>query len=163
MQIRKTKYEDIEKLLEIFDYARKFMAANNNPNQWTNGYPSELDIKADIDKGHSYVCLDDDSNIICTFCFYIGIDNNYNEIYDGAWLNNDEYAVVHRIASLHGRKGAASFCMNYCFNIHNNIRIDTHKNNIPMQKFLEKEGFIKCGRIILHRNNEDRIAFQKVK
>ena len=31
MQIRKTKYEDIEKLLEIFDYARKFMAANNNP------------------------------------------------------------------------------------------------------------------------------------
>ena len=76
---------------------------------------------------------------------------------------NDEYAVVHRIASLHGRKGAASFCMNYCFNIHNNIRIDTHKNNIPMQKFLEKEGFIKCGRIILHRNNEDRIAFQKVK
>ena len=71
MQIRKTKYEDIEKLLEIFDYARKFMAANNNPNQWTNGYPSESDIKADIDKGHSYVCLDDDSNIICTFCFYI--------------------------------------------------------------------------------------------
>ena len=163
MQIRKTKYEDIEKLLEIFDHARKFMAANNNPNQWANGYPSKENIKDDIDKGYSYVCLDDSNNIVGTFCFHIGIESDYNEIYDGAWLNNDEYAVVHRIASLHGRKGAASFCMNYCFNIHNNIRIDTHKDNIPMQKFLEKEGFIKCGRIILHRNNEDRIAFQKVK
>ena len=109
MLIRKANYEDIDKLSEIFEYARKFMKENNNPNQWTNGYPSKDDIKSDIDKGHSYVCLDDSNNIICTFCFYIGIDNNYNNIYNGAWLNNDKYAVVHRIASLHGRKGAASF------------------------------------------------------
>lgn len=39
MQIRKTTVNDIDKILEIFDYARKFMAENNNPNQWVDGYP----------------------------------------------------------------------------------------------------------------------------
>ena len=29
MQIRKTTVNDIDKILEIFDYARKFMAENN--------------------------------------------------------------------------------------------------------------------------------------
>lgn len=72
MQIRKTTVKDIDRVLEIFDYARKFMAENNNPNQWINGYPSREDVEKDIRKDSSYVCLDDDNTIIGTFCFVIG-------------------------------------------------------------------------------------------
>lgn len=74
MTIRKTTANDINKLLEIFDYAREYMKANNNPNQWSDGYPSRENIEEDIQKNESYVCLDDDNNIIATFCFFVGIE-----------------------------------------------------------------------------------------
>lgn len=41
-----------------------------------------------------------------------------------------------------------------------NIRIDTHRNNIPMQKTLIKNGYRVCGTIYLE-NGDERIAFQK--
>lgn len=69
MKIRKTEYKDIDKIMEIFDYARNFMRENNNHNQWINGYPSKENVENDINNKHSYVCLDDNNNIIGTFCF----------------------------------------------------------------------------------------------
>ncbi|ANN63526.1 acetyltransferase [Brachyspira hyodysenteriae] len=161
MQIRKTTVNDIDKILEIFDYARKFMAENNNANQWINGYPGKKDVESDIKNDSSYVCLEDNGDIIGTFSFAIGEDENYDKIYNGNWLNDKEYGTIHRIAVMGGRKGVASFCLNYCLNICSNIRIDTHKDNIPMLNFLKKEGFKQCGNIILKLNGGERIAFQK--
>ncbi|WP_260847177.1 hypothetical protein [Brachyspira hyodysenteriae] len=88
MQIRKTTVNDIDKILEIFDYARKFMAENNNANQWINGYPGKKDVESDIKNDSSYVCLDDNGDIIGTFSFAIGEDENYDKIYNGNWLND---------------------------------------------------------------------------
>ena len=137
------------------------MAENNNPNQWVNGYPGKSDVELDIKNDSSYVCLDDNGEIIGTFSFAIGEDENYDKIYDGNWLNDKEYGTIHRIAVLGGRKGVASFCLNYCLGICSNIRIDTYKDNIPMLNFLKKEGFKQCGTIILKLNGGRRIAFQK--
>ena len=39
MQIRHTKPEDIPAVLALYEDARRFMAQNGNPNQWTGGYP----------------------------------------------------------------------------------------------------------------------------
>ena len=161
MQIRKSTIQDIEKITEIFDHARKFMSENNNPNQWVNGYPSKLDAENDINNGTSYVCLDDDNSIVGTFCFFVGEDENYDKIYDGDWLNDKEYGVIHRIAVLSNSKGVASFCIDYCFDKCHNLRIDTYKDNIPMLNLLNKKGFQKCGIIYLKSNNGERIAFQK--
>ena len=55
MNIRKTTVNDIDKILEIFDYARKFMAKNNNPNQWVDGYPRKSDVELDIKNDSSYL------------------------------------------------------------------------------------------------------------
>lgn len=41
-----------------------------------------------------------------------------------------------------------------------NVRIDTHRDNQPMQALLKKCGFAYCGRIFLADGSE-RIAFQK--
>ena len=159
MKIRKSTIEDINHIQKIYDYAREYMISQGNTNQWTNGYPDYDTIKTDIEKSQSYVCIDEDNTVVGVFVFYIGNEEDYNNI-EGTWLNNDEYGVVHRIAT--NKKGVGSFCLRYCFEQINNIKIDTHQDNISMQKLLEKEGYTKCGIITLKRNGAKRIAFQKV-
>ena len=95
MTIRKSRISDIPRLHEIFAIARNFMVATGNPHQWVEGYPSEELLKKDIESGDSYVCISDD-RIVATFVLRGGIDPTYNEIYDGAWLNDKPYATIHR-------------------------------------------------------------------
>ena len=61
--------------------------------------------------------------IIGYFCFYVGIEEDYNKIYEGNWLNDREYAVIHRIAVMSNQKGVGGFCMRFCFDKFKNIRI----------------------------------------
>ena len=49
----------------------------------------------------------------------------------------------------------------YCFDIVKSLRIDTHRQNIPMQNSLVKNGFRYCG-IIYLESGDERIAYQKV-
>lgn len=159
MKIRKTTINDIESILQLYANARDFMCTNGNQNQWVNGYPAPAVIEQDIKHGKSYVCVKEDE-ILGTFYCAKEEDPTYKKIFEGSWLNDQPYAVVHRIASKQGTKGVASFCMNWCFAQCKNIKIDTHRDNIPMQKFLKKQGFTYCGIIYLEYGDE-RIAFQK--
>ncbi len=34
MKIRKSRQQDIDRIMEIYDFARDFMARHGNPNQW---------------------------------------------------------------------------------------------------------------------------------
>ncbi|RGY99404.1 GNAT family N-acetyltransferase [Clostridium sp. AM58-1XD] len=160
MKIRKATERDLERLLEIYEEARIFMAENGNPNQWGTSYPEKSLLIHDLEEGCSYVCTGDDGQILGTFYFRIGDEPNYHMIYDGKWLNDNPYAVVHRIASAARAKGAASFCLEWCFSQYNNIRIDTHRQNLPMQHMLEKNGFTLCGTVFVEDGSE-RIAYQK--
>ena len=60
MKIRHTTELDLPRVLEIYRYARNFMAEHGNPNQWgpTNWPPEDL-IRQDIRNGNGYVCVDD--------------------------------------------------------------------------------------------------------
>lgn len=160
MKIRKSEIKDIKEMLPLYEQARKFMIENGNPTQWDESYPGENLLKEDIKAGSSYVCVEDEK-IIGTFMLSIGEDKTYLKIYDGKWLNDELYGVIHRITtSTNARKGVASFCVDWCFSQIENIRIDTHRNNTPMRKFLEKKGFKECG-IIYVENGDERIAYQK--
>ena len=57
-------------------------------------------------------------------------------------------------------RGIASKIYDYCYGIINNLRIDTHKDNLPMQHSLEKNGFSHRG-IIYILSGDERIAYQK--
>ena len=87
MQIRKSHTEDLPRMMEIYAYARQFMAEHGNPNQWgpTNWPPEEL-IRADIAAGKSYVCIHE-GRIVGCFFFQYGpdIEPTYRVIEDGAW------------------------------------------------------------------------------
>jgi hypothetical protein len=161
VDIRKTTIDDLDKVMEIYDDARNHMRENGNPNQWINGYPNIELIKKDIIDEKSYVCVDS-NQIEAVFYFTKGPDPTYLTIYEGKWINNDPYGVVHRIASGNRKKGVASYCLNWCYNKWPNIRIDTHKDNVIMQNFLIRNGFSRCGLIYLE-DGAERIAYQKVK
>ena len=162
MKIRKAKADELEALLEIYDSGRAFMRATGNLEQWNNGYPSAEVVLADIEAEQLYVC--EEGEILGVFCYFFGDDPTYGKIYEGEWKNAEPYGVLHRIAvskNAHG-KGVAACCFEYAFDRCKNLKIDTHRDNIPMQRALEKNGFERCG-IIYLANGDERIAFQKTK
>jgi len=161
MEIRKARIEDVAQILEIYEQAKAFMRQQGNLTQWTGGYPGEETILGDIARGDFYLCTEE-NDILGVFCFFCRPDPTYAKIYDGAWLNDEPYGVIHRIAVKAHRKGVAAFCYAYALNHCTNLRIDTHQDNIPMQRSLAKNGFTYCGVIHL-ANGDPRIAFQKIK
>lgn len=161
MQIRKTKPEDLAKVMEIYAGAREFMARTGNPTQWGDGYPREELIRDDIRKGISYVA-EYDGEIETVFVYFEGDDPTYHYIENGAWKNDALYGVIHRIASAGKVKGSGSHCLQWGFSQCGNLRIDTHDDNVVMQHVLEKNGFERCGRIYTE-NGSPRIAYQKTR
>lgn len=159
MEIRKTKIEELDIVMEIYAYARQFMADHGNPNQWKKTNPPRERVEQDILEGKSHVCVEGDE-ILGVFYFAKEIDPTYVTIYEGQWKNEREYAVVHRIASAGKAKGVGSFCMNWAYEQFPNVKIDTHRDNVVMQNMLKKNGFQYCG-IIHLANGEERLAFQK--
>ena len=160
MKIRKTMPADISAVAEIYENARRFMYESGNPNQWV-GRPNEEDVKRDIANGNGYVVVGENEEIIGAFYLSLEPDPTYLRIDNGDWISADPYAVIHRIAVKHHGCGIADFIYNYAYNIRQNVRIDTHKDNAPMQRSLTKNGFKYCG-IIYLESGDERLAFQKV-
>lgn len=161
MKIRQSTLAEIDLLMPIYDYARDFMRQTGNQHQWINGYPSREVIQEDIRKGQNYVIIDDENDIIATFCFFVGHEPTYDVIYNGQWLNDEPYGVVHRLAGLGKVKGMGDYCLQWCFGQHNNIRVDTHHDNTVMQKIFLRNGFRECG-IIYLLNGTERKAYHKI-
>lgn len=160
MEIRLADLNQLDEIKQIFNLAKEFMDNSGNESQWQNGYPSKELLKKDIQNKNLYICTDN-NKIVAVFNFFIGIEPTYNKIYNGEWLSNNEYGVIHRIAVIERNKGIASFCIKWCLEKFSNIKIDTHKNNIPMQKTILKNGFTYCG-IIKKEDGTERLAYQHI-
>lgn len=159
MYIRKAELKDIDEIMSIFEYARAFMKENGNETQWGDNYPSYELITDTIKLQKCYVCVDN-KRIAGTFYFACENDTTYAVINDGTWLNDEPYAVVHRLAVAKGTRGVGSFCLKWALEQAGNVRVDTHINNKPMQGLLKKYDFSYCGHIDLN-DSTSRIAFQK--
>lgn len=160
MEIRHTRTDDLPVLRTIFDNARRFMVRTGNPNQWEVGFPPQAVLEADIQAGCSYVCVED-GRILATFFFSTAGEPTYRVIREGAWLDAAPYGVVHRIAAAEQGQGAAAYCLDWCLAQCGNIRIDTHRDNKPMQRLLARLGYAYCGLIDLEEGRGERLAFQK--
>ena len=159
MTIRPTTYADIEVLLDIFAYARAQMAADGNPTQWGDGYPTREQLENDIHCGVSYV-MEHEGVPCATFVFIIGDDPTYAYIEDGQWLDDTlPYGTIHRIASNGQRRGIFRTILDWCSAQCSNIRIDTHQANARMIHLIEQAQFTRCG-IIYTRDNSPRMAYQ---
>ena len=163
MEIRHSTEKDFTQIMEIYNYARRFMAEHGNPNQWgPTHWPPEQLIHNDIISGTSYVCVHE-KRVVGTFFFLAGIDIEpvYRHIENGRWMNDSAYGVVHRLAGDGSVKGIGEFCLNWAYRQCGHLRIDTHGDNIVMQNLLKKMGFTHCGTIYVEEDNYPRLAYEK--
>ena len=159
MNVRLAKFEDLPVLLDIYAYARGFMARTGNPTQWPSTYPGEERLRTDIEEGRLYV-VEDEEKIRGVFYFVIGPDRTYALIEDGAWHSDREYGTIHRIAG-DGTGGVFATALAFCREKADYLRIDTHEDNKVMQHVVTKNGFRRCG-IIYTDNGSPRIAFDRL-
>lgn len=159
--IRPATIEDTDAILLVYAAAKQFMREHGNPTQWADDYPNAQTIADDIEAEALNVLVDKQTQEIVAACsVFAGPDPTYADI-EGAWLNDKDYIAVHRFAVRDQRSGLGSVIINMLAQARSDIRIDTHHDNSPMQNFLEKHGFSKCGVIHLE-NGEPRLAYHKV-
>lgn len=158
--IRRANKEDIKFIMPIYEAAKKKMRADGNLHQWSDKYPDEETLLNDIARGELYIAHDG-NEIYGVFMLSFSGEDTYKEI-QGAWLNDEAYAVIHRIASLGKGKNLLGDAIDFAFEKTNNIRIDTHEDNNIMRTLLKKLGFIYTG-IIHLKNGDERRAYQLIK
>ena len=157
--IRRSTCDDIPAIMLVIDAARKMMHASGNVNQWINGYPSEEVIHADIARDGGFVVTDEE-RIVAYFAFLPAPEPTYEKIYDGAWLNDEPYYVIHRLASWPDVHGIWDCVLEWAFERTRTLRVDTHRDNHIMQHNILKHGFTYCG-IIYLLSGDERLAYQK--
>ena len=161
MTIREAKPTDIAEIMLVMEAAKRIMRASGNMHQWTDGYPSEAVITADMEKKGGFV-IEDANKIVGYFAFLASPEPTYAQIYEGQWGDDvQSYHVVHRIASYPDVHGIFGTIMDFCFSHDTNIRIDTHRDNKIMQHNLQKHDFTYCG-IIYLLSGDERLAYQRI-
>lgn len=170
MQWKQAQLCDLEEILEIIEDAKHFHR-KNNINQWVGERPSSEDLQNDILHDRFFILQDcDNHRIIACAALIIGEDPTYQSIYEGHWNtcpNGEPYATIHRfaVAKEYTGKGCSKVFMEKIFHYLKqlrvcNVRIDTHKDNLLMQKLIAQSGFSYCG-IIHIADGSERIAFDK--
>ena len=158
MKVELANKIDINELMEIYKFARTHMIDEGNITQWDNMQVFLEELIHYIDNKVLYKVIKNDEIVGC-FAYIFGIDKAYN-IIEGSWLNKEEYITIHKIMSKYQRQGIATFMIEYIKNkvINDNLRnikIDTHINNISMNKFLIHSNFKYCGVISLNGDFSD--------
>ena len=161
MKIRKTVEADLVRIGEIYENAKRFMRESGNPDQWNSGTPNADTAREDMENGVGYVA-EEDGKIVAVFMFSLDRDPTYANIYDGAWLNDEPYGVIHRIAGDGSIKGVLAKAVEFAGARFDYLRIDTHSQNIPMQNALKKQNFTQRGVIYIH-DGTPRLAYDKIK
>ncbi len=162
--IRHAAPADLPRQMEIYTFAREQMAAQGNPRQWgATNWPPQALIEQDIAAGKSYIC-EYEGRVVGTFFFDYGerIEPTYEHIENGAWMGDDTYGVVHRIAADGSVRGIGTACLNWAFAQCGHLRIDTHEDNKAMQNLVAKLGFAYCGHIHVVEDPDIRLAYEKV-
>ena len=164
-RFRHATMSDLPRMRVIYQRARELMAANGNPTQWGSTFPRESVVIDDIKRQRMMLLVDTKDGkerILAQFAVCLGEDPTYTHI-DGAWLDNDSYVTIHRIATSGLARHAARDCIRWALTHYGNVRADTHPNNKAMQHILESNGFARCGLIQLIDRPTDttRIAYQR--
>lgn len=160
LEMRTAVSKDLPEIMGLYGQARKFMREIGNPDQWKEDYPTQSMIEQDIREGKCRVCEADEEMVGVFYFSPEEKDPDYGPLIQGKWLNEDAYGVIHRIAVSAKQKGVAAFCVDWCWSRCKNIRIDTHEDNVPMRRFLEKMGFQFCG-ILRLEDGSLRRGYQK--
>jgi GNAT superfamily N-acetyltransferase len=164
MELRKARQSELPVIWEIIQYAiaqRKL----DGSTQWQDGYPNESTLQNDLDHGNAYVVTDNETILVYAAIIF-DKEPAYENI-EGKWLSNEEYVVIHRVASSKLAKGkgvaTALFQMIEGLAVEKrvySIKVDTNFDNGPMLRILEKLGYTYCGQVYFRGGA--RRAFEKM-
>ena len=159
MIIRPATAADFPALRPVFEAAKGIMRADGNYEQWSApGFPSEDLLLRDLVRGGGFV-IESDESLIGYFALLPSPEPTYDRI-DGAWLTDEPYGVIHRIASYPEDHGIFAAIIDFAAARYAHLRIDTHRDNRIMQHLIEKHGFTYCG-IIWLEDGTERLAYER--
>ncbi len=166
MKIRKSTLLDREAIMEIVEQAKAYFK-EQGIDQWQNSYPNIEVITKDIEQENSFVLLKDEIPL-ATAVLTFEAELCYERVYDGGWLSEQPYGVIHRVAVRNDLKGQGvstqmikaleQICLEQKIQ---SLRVDTHEENLSMQRLLKKNGFLACGFVYLACGDK-RIVFEKL-
>ena len=170
LYVRRLRCDELELAVRIYDDGRRAIASLGI-DQWQDGYPSREVTAEDIEKGILYAAVDKESECIAAVAAMVPYPDHDYDVIDGEWLFDGEYVAVHRVAASDAYRGsgASSLLLKEIEEMVSSrkigsIRIDTHRGNAVMQRFLDKHGFCCCGQITLSHGDGDRVrvAYEKL-
>lgn len=152
LAIRQSVEGDITQLAKMLEDAIALLATNN-VDQWQNGTISSKILLDAIMHDQGFVWEQRDATGIAGFCVLDTYDELYEEtLAEGKWTVEGPYLAIHRVMvsqHLRGRKVSTQMFLDIKkIGVVNNIaslRIDTHPDNILMQKTLKRNGFVRTG------------------
>lgn len=169
LEFRRALPGDLDAMLAIVHEARAFMKQQGLP-QWQNGYPSPDVLREDIENGEAFL-MTAQGQPVATAALLLREEPDYRVLTQGSWGSSGPYAALHRVALASNQRGSGlatqflqrleGVCLQAGLFA---IRIDTHRDNRPMQRFLTKNGFVQRGAILLglaFEQDKERIVFDK--
>lgn len=164
---RQATAADHPDMVRVVAEARRFMAGQGLT-QWQDGTPTPAQLWEDIENGEGYV-LRAGGALAATAALLLRDEPDYAVIHEGAWGHAGPYAALHRFALADAWRGGGlagrffarlqGVCAAAGLPA---MRVDTHRHNAPMQRFLQKQGFVRRGVIYLAYDGDERIAFEKL-
>ena len=117
-------------------------------------------LRQDLAAGQLYV-LEDGGGVYAVFAFIIGDDPTY-QVIDGARLDDaTPYGTLHRLGSDGTHTGVLAEAVAWAWARCPHLRADTHEDNHPMRRCLERAGFAYTG-IIRVADGTPRRAYERI-
>ena len=145
MIFRKATIADIDSISQIILAASARLGAAG-VDQWQRGYPNRGSVEQDVAAGVGMVLCEGDTIITYGAVIFSG-EPAYNDITNGEWLTQGEYAVIHRlcVSETFVGMGFARRFMEAAEAMAServaSMRIDTHPQNMIMQGLVKKLGY----------------------
>ncbi len=163
MDIRKSNKNDLDGIMAVIQDAKASLKKDGVP-QWQGVYPGVEEFEEDIEMDGSYV-VEVDGKIVGT-AFLKDMEESTYATIDGAWMVDGRYVVIHRFAilsSMYG-SGVSRFVVEQAIEIARScgcesVRVDTHPENLRMQAFVKRMGFVYCG-VISCEYGGKRLAYE---
>lgn len=166
---RQATPQDLPQMLQIVEEGREFLRLQG-VDQWQKGDPNKAGLEKDIEAGEAWV-LEQNGSIVATMALATGEEEDYRRLLRGAWALNEPYISLHRFAVSQSLRHTG-LSARLLWEIENAckareifyIRVDTHHQNRPMRRFLEKGGFTCRGDLALQSGAEKgalRVAYDK--